>query len=125
MTPDFEALEELSQEVSHSLVQTSVKHFGAKKTYLFSVFNSVVFPAVVYAQLKEMAMVESKATHEEQEAKKTLESCELMEQRHNREMSALTDKFEKKLIGMQKKYLQDVAILKKQISTLQKKLNNE
>lgn len=123
ISSDFEALEELSEEVSLSLMQTSVKQFGAKKTYLFSVFNSVVFPPKIYAQLKEMAEVETAHTRAEEEVKKTAETCEMQEIRHKRETAALIDRYEKKLSGMQAKYLKDTASLKKQISTLQKKLD--
>lgn len=123
ITGDFEQLEELPQEVSVALMRTSTKQFGAKKTYLFAVFNSVVFPPSVYAELKEMAEKETHLVREEQKVQRSAESLEALQQKHEREIAALTDRYEKKLGGLQKKYLQDMEALKKQISTLHKKLN--
>lgn len=115
ITQDFEQLMELPQEISLLLLQGAVQQFGAKKTYLFSVFNSVVFPPDLYASLRELA---AKDVRQEEGVSNALE------QREKRELAALVDRYEKKLNGMQKKYLQDVASLKKQISTLQKKLTH-
>jgi len=124
ITADFEALEELPHELSLTLMLSSVKLFGAKKTYLFSVFNSVVFPSAIYTQLREMANHETNEIKKQEERTRTSESMDAMEQRYTREIAAMTDRHEKKLKGMQKKYLQDMDTLKKQISVLQKKLNN-
>ena len=123
VTINFEELSELPQEVSLNLMHSSVKLFGAKKTYLFSVFNSVVFPAALYAELKESALSETKETQAEQAAHEKAESLENLQLRHNREMAAIADRYEKKFSGLQKKYLNDVDALKKQIRNLQKKLN--
>jgi hypothetical protein len=123
ITPDFEALEELPQELSISLVNESIAQFGAKKTYLFSVFNSVVFSPSLYAQLKAWAEKETEERRCAHAAEEKAESLEAMQQKHSREMAALSDRYEKKLSGMQKKYLQDTEALKKQIRALQKKLD--
>jgi hypothetical protein len=124
ITVDFETLEQLPHELSVSLMNAAVKIFGAKRTYLFSVFNSVVFPASVYNELKEMAIKETDFLKEEEAERRGKETLEGMQLRHSREMAALTDKYEKKLSGLQKKYLQDTESLKKQLSSLQKKLQN-
>lgn len=118
ITPDFEQLNELDEKLSESLIKESLSDFGAKKTYIFSVFNSVVFPKKVYDNLKENA---EKETHEErnkkEEVKEKLTLVE-MEKRHDREMRGLKDRYEKKLSGLQKKYLTDTAALKKEIERL-------
>lgn len=119
---DFETLDALPQDLSDTLMQSSVQLFGAKKTYLFSVFNSVVFPAPTYARLREMAQNETQVTAQENSVQRTTESLETLQVRHNREIAALSDRYEKKINGMQKKYLADVEALKKQIASLQKKL---
>ncbi len=123
VSEDFEQLDQLPQELSDSLMLSSVKHFGAKKSYLFAIFNSVVFPPTTYSRLKELALQERESTEKEAAAEKIKETVETMQARHVREMTALTDRYEKKLLGMQKKYLNDVAGLKKQIAQLQKKLS--
>ncbi len=122
LSDDFEKLEELPQDLSDTLMDSSVKLFGAKKTYLFSVFNSVVFPPSTYACLKELASQETHTLDQESTIQKANETLEALQARHNREMAALTDRFEKKFSGMQKKYLADVECLKKQVALLQKKL---
>jgi hypothetical protein len=124
VTSDFEQLQELPHDLASSLMQGSVNKFGAKKTYLFSVFNSVVFSPSVYAQLKEMAEMQTQEVQQELEMQATASSLEQLQNRHNREIAALTDRYEKKLSGMQKKYLNDVEGLKKQIAKLQKRIDH-
>ena len=46
-----------------------------------------------------------------------------MQSHYDQQITRLTDKYEKKLQGMQKKYIQDIETLKKQITLLQRKLN--
>ncbi len=55
MTEDFEALVELPIPFSEGLIKEGTQQFGAKKIYVFSVFNSVVFPPSIYAQLRSLA----------------------------------------------------------------------
>lgn len=123
ITKDFSSLEVLSNEQSLRILEEAIVRFGAIKTYLFSVLNSVVFPEEQYQQLGKRAEKQSK----EQEAQSAAELQQLsLDQQfkaHEREMARLADKYEKKLQGLQKKYLIDVENLKKQIAQLQKKLN--
>lgn len=123
LTQDFESIEELNEDFSEILIKESSQRFGPEKTYIFSVFNSVVFPQKIYANLKEKAEhfteVERREKQEQEEARTLLE----MEKRYEREIHALKDKYEKKLAGLQRKYLNDTQILKKQITQLQKQLN--
>ncbi len=124
ISEDFDELEELPQEISQPLLKGSLEAFGAPKTYLFSVFNSVVFPKEIYENLRTQAIEESKKARKEAEAKQISESLEAMQKRHTREMSAMSERYEKKLSGMQRKYVNDMEILKKQVGQLQKKLSS-
>lgn len=123
INPDFENIETLPEEAAQHLVQESVRQYGSSKTYLFCVFNSVVLPASIYSKLKEKAEKESQEQRQKNEEIQTAESLDALQKRYAREIAALTDKYEKKLSGLQKKYLNDTEMLKKQVSTLQKKLH--
>ena len=118
---DFEQLETFSSVQSLPIVEGASKEFGAKNTYIFSIFNSVVFPEEILAKLRKRALTETDKLEEQQKKNKEAETMEKMQRRHERETSALKDRFEKKLSGLQKKYLRDTESLKKQISGLQKK----
>ena len=122
LNPDFTSIEELDLAASQEIAKDAVNAFGATKTYIFAVLNAVVFPEAVFKQLRDQAIKELKSekTHQETVAEKM--SIEKMQQVFERDIARLTDKYEKKLSGMQKKYLVDVESLKKQIATLQKKL---
>lgn len=120
--PDFEKLEMLSMEESESIVAESLRKFGPIYTYIFAVFNSVVFPDAIYERLRVSALKRTDEVQSAVQEQEEREKAEGMKERHAREMAASVDRFEKKLSGMQKKYLNDVEALKRQISALQKKL---
>lgn len=122
VTRDFELLSELPLELSQTLMQSSVKQYGAKKTYLFAVFNSVVFPQAVYVKLKELAQAQASEEGALQSAQHAEQSLIATQAKYEQQIAALTDKYEKKLSGLQRKYVTDTEALKKQIATLQKKL---
>lgn len=58
ITPDFSDLEELENDKAVPLMEASIANFGAPRTYLFSVLNSVVFPKNIYDQLEARAALE-------------------------------------------------------------------
>ncbi len=118
---DFEALESLADEQAIPLMDSAVKQFGATRTYIFALLNGVVFSDALFEKLKEMAEKETVVMEEKNRIKTEAESMEVLKQRHAREVSALTGRFEKKMRGMEKKYLRDTEGLKKQIANLQKK----
>lgn len=120
---NFSDLEMLDKEVSLRMMDKAVTHFGAPKTYLFCILNSVVFPEEVFKILAEKAHIEAAQNVVEQKVEQEKQSFEEMERNHCTEIARLTDKYEKKLSGLQKKYVQDVTSLKKQIATLQRKLS--
>lgn len=124
LTPDFDTLQELDDKLASSLVKDAISQFGAVKTYLFSLFNSVVFSDEIYEEMRKKALSFSAEIKDKQEKEQVEKSLETMQKRHTREMAALNDRHEKKLSGLQKKYLNDTEVLKKQIRDLQVKLSN-
>lgn len=122
INPDFEKIESLTLEQSEKMIGESKKQFGATRTYLFAVLNSVTFPEQLFEELRSEALNETREESSEKEALELERSLEAMQKRHEREISSLSNKFEKKLSGMEKKYLKDTETLKKQVSTLSKKL---
>ena len=103
----------------------SEKQFGAAQTYLFSVLNSVVFPDAIFKEMETKARQEQHTVGEEKKRQDEQLSADAMKREHEREVARLTDKYEKKLIGLQKKYVTDVESLKKQVSLLQRKLQEK
>lgn len=124
--PKFEELEILDDEKALKLLQGAVATFGALTTYLFSVINSVVFSEKIYHDLKSQ-VDEEKVNHEnisESQNDSSAPSLETLVKNHEQLLKKITDKYEKKLSGLQSKYLQDTNNLKKQIGALQKKLHS-
>ncbi len=125
INPNFTDLEELTVAQAQPLMDDSVRQFGAAQTYLFAVLNSVVFPKEIFQRLEQQAKQESQ--QEEQEAQVRMEkmTTDNLKKAFETEVSRLTDKYEKKLAGLQKKYITDVDGLKKQIALLQRKLQGK
>lgn len=125
ISPDFTDLDVLDEKDASELMNDSIKEFGAVKTYLFSVLNSVVFPENIYNELQNKAFNEKKNA-EENEAKAILEVEEKNKEKfYQQQIARLTDKYEKRILGLEKKYHTDISTLKKQISNLQKKLESK
>lgn len=121
--PHFNDLVEIEESKAHALMEDAILQFGAPKTYLFSVINSVVFPKNIYDQLGRRAQ---ESVQEEEDNCKIAEeqhSLDMIHQSYQQQIARLTDKYEKKLLGLQKKYTVDVDRLNKQIALLQRKLN--
>jgi hypothetical protein len=125
ITPDFTDLEELSMQQAQPLVEASITEFGALKTYLFAVLNSVVFPNEIFQKLELEAKKQSKQDQEQEQLDLEKLNVDNMKKAFAMEIARLTDKYEKKLSGLQKKYIVDVECLKKQISHLQRKLQGK
>lgn len=122
INPDFTEIKEVSSEEAQRMIEQSSAAFGAANAYIFCVLNSVAFPERSMADFQEQVKKE-KSMHE---AAKECENLRISEEEllrsHEREIARLTDKYEKKLNGLQKKYVTDIDALKKQISSLHKKL---
>ena len=123
INPNFTDLEILEVKDATQLMENAIQKFGAPNTYLFSVLNSVVFPKEIFSLLGKRA--ESDAQQAKVEELKTREKmdAESMHRDYELQIARLTDKYEKKLVGLQKKYITDTEVLKKQIATLQRKLS--
>lgn len=125
INPDFANLEEIHPTQAQALIENSIRQFGAPHTYLFSVLNSVVFPKENFHSLKNQA-----AQHQEEQTKETQRAVEQftveqIRKEYELEITRMIDKYEKKLAGLQKKYITDVENLKKQIAQLHRKLQQE
>ncbi|MEI8366214.1 MAG: hypothetical protein WCF65_07325 [Parachlamydiaceae bacterium] len=121
ITPDFSELTTIDREVAVKMMEKAVAEFGPIQTYLFCVFNSVVFPEEIYATLGKKAdhyALSHKANEEKHEEHASMDA---LKRGCDQTIARLTDKYEKKLSGLQKKYNQDVDALKKQIATMQRK----
>lgn len=122
ISPNFTELEEIPLPQSEALAQAAVEQFGATSTYLFSILNSVVFPQEVFTRLEQQSRDEEASAKriEKQEAEEKKERD--LKTHYEQQIARLTDKYEKKLQGLQKKYTIDTEQLKKQISQLHKKM---
>ncbi|MEM1283152.1 MAG: hypothetical protein AAGG81_06320 [Chlamydiota bacterium] len=125
VTDDFDSLDVLDADVSKKIMNESTSYFGAQKTYLFSVFNSVVFPEEIYEELRLQAQKERDQETRDHESEKEQLDWAAKEEAYEQQISRLHDKYDKKFAGLEKKYLKDVEALKKQISTLQRKLDQQ
>lgn len=122
INPNFNEIEELDRKQSMDMMEKAIGQFGAPHTYLFCVLNSVVFPGDVYEELNQRAEKSVAESIEQKAIAKEQQSYADMQRSYEQQISRLTDKYEKKLQGLQKKYIQDTDILKKQVATLQRKL---
>lgn len=123
ISPDFDKIQQLEAEPAQSMMQEAVQEFGPIKTYIFSVLNSVVFPQEVFDKLGKMATEERHCKQKTKEEKTEKMAFEDMKREHELEIARLTNRYEKKILGLQKKYQIDVDSLKKQLSQLQRKLH--
>lgn len=55
ITPDFDKIELLDEGIGEPLMREAVQRFGAERTYLFSVLNSVAFSSTVFERLAALA----------------------------------------------------------------------
>lgn len=123
INPDYSAIEEINPGKAEEIIERAVSVFGAPKTYIFAVMNSVVFPASAFENLRKLAQTQQKVLKENAVEEAEKKGVDDLKRHYETQISRLTDKYEKKLSGMQKKWETDVSALKKQVSTLQRKLN--
>ncbi len=124
VNPHFEEIQLLAMDVSKSMAAQAVDRFTLVDTYIFSVINAVAFPDEIFHHLKEQAQ----RLHEEQlnkSASLDQVSIEELVLRHNEEILKLSDRYEKRLQAVSKKYIQDIDGLKKQLAILQKRLSEK
>jgi hypothetical protein len=122
INPKFDEIENISEEVASTLLNTSIEQFGATKTYIFCVMNAVVIPDVEMLKLRELALSQVERVKSEED-KNLFQTVEQASAHYEKEIRKLTEKYEKRVQGVERKYAQDVEGLKKQISQLHKKLS--
>lgn len=125
LSENFNEIEVLDLDFSKKMMNESIAQFGPVKTYLFSVMNSVVFPEEIYKELKDQAVNHHEQEKSWEEELREKQSIEAKEKAYTQHLARLTDKYEKKILGLEKKYDNDIAALKKQVSALQKKLSGQ
>lgn len=125
VTENFDSLDVIDLELAKKIMAESIKSFGAQKTYLFSVLNSVVFPKEIFDELREKAEAERLQSVKDEEIEKVQKDWDSQQKHFEQLIARLTDKYEKKLAGIEKKYLKDTEALKKQIAALQKRLEQK
>lgn len=123
INPEFDQIEEIEHSKAKAIVEEGISQFGAVDLYLFTVINAVVFPIDVVNSLSAKADAEVKDAKQKKQTELEEKSTEKMIANYEQQIARLTDKFEKKLQGFERKYLDDTESLKKQISLLQKRLN--
>jgi hypothetical protein len=122
INPKFDEIKAIPDDKGKLIVQRAISLFGAAPTYIFSIFNEVVFSAELYADLQKKAALEVEVAEKSEPAVQG-ESVEALKERHQKELSKIIDKYEQKLVGFHKKYTQDVDGFKKQIAALQRRLS--
>jgi hypothetical protein len=115
ISPDFTELTSIDAKVAKEIVDGSVKQFGSVKTYLFSVINSVVFPKETFDKLDAIAKEDLKKAIKEEKDLQEKVAYEDLKSHCDAQIARITDKYEKKLAGLQRKYQLDTEGLKKQI----------
>lgn len=123
VNPNFSEIELLEKAKSEEIAKEAASEFGANNTYIFSVLNSVAFQEADLNQLKTTAEKETAKECKDLEEKEKNQSMEEIVKSYELKTARSTDKYEKKILGLQKKYFLDTEALKKQIASLQAKLS--
>ncbi|MBA2727903.1 MAG: hypothetical protein H0U49_07010 [Parachlamydiaceae bacterium] len=124
INPNFNEIEELSENDSNSIIKEGKEQFNAQDLFIFALLNSVAFSENTFKDLHKQAKTASETQKVVEEAKEVEKSFEKLINNHEMLFARMVDKYEKKLSGLEKKYHQDVEGLKKQVSHLQKQLKS-
>ncbi len=122
INPHFDEIDEIDQQTSEAIIRAGHAQFSLQDLYLFSVFNAVAFPENFYADLGKNALVDAKHKDDAEASEEAEKSMEKLKRDHEIHFARMVDKYEKKLLGLEKKYHIDVETLKKQVARLQKQL---
>lgn len=122
IAPNFTELEVLTPEASKMLMERSIAEFGAIPSYLFTILNSVVFEPATLQQLSQNAENELMQKTTEQTERAEAATGEAIVRALELELSRSRDKYEKRIAGLERKYLQDTETLKREVARLQRKL---
>lgn len=122
INPNFSEITALTDAQANELIKRSSEDFGYPNTYIFALLNEVAFTPHQFEKLDEMSKKAKKEADKIAKIEKETLSQEALHRSHEEEVARLKDKYEKKLLGLQKKYTTDVEMLKKQVANLQRKL---
>jgi len=115
IAPEFEKIDELSEDQAKELLNGAKEQFGVEKVFCFVVLNEVALPKKSFDDLQRQAL-ESLAERQQQEQ-------ELEEQgavsRIQQELERTKERYEKKIKDLIKKHQAELVKLQKQISKLQ------
>lgn len=121
INPNFEEIKTITESQAEYILDGAADLFGPIDLFLFSVLNGVVFPEVIMNRLK--ADADRALAASQQSGQQKVETPEETIARYQREMAKIEEKCESKIAGVMKKYSTDVEALKKQIRSLQQRLN--
>jgi hypothetical protein len=124
INPEFSEITELSEAQAEQVLE-GAQVFGALNVYLFARINGVVFPEATFKRLEAAAVSEQESEKAIQEKESAQESLERELDRYKREASRMKEKYDDKLAGVQRKYQTDTEALKKQIRSLQQRLDKQ
>lgn len=125
INPDFEEIKNLDDKQSEMVLSGAIEAFGALPVYLFIVLNGVVISPGVLSRLKDLVAATQSKEKEEQEALSLKMSLDQMIERQKNEILRLEKKYEDKLAGVMRKYATDIEALKRQVRSLQQKINGK
>ncbi len=119
INPQFDQITEISECDAKAILEMALKDANPVTCYIFCTLNLVAIPLGVLKDLEEKALSYIAACSKslEQSAEKCTNHSTL------EDVQKICEKYEKKLAGMQKKYVTDTGILKKQVSILQQRIH--
>lgn len=121
LNPNFDEIKQITEAQAEYILDGAKEKFGSIDLFLFSILNGVVFPEMILNRLKEAA--ESEKQEKEVKSEPKQESVEQILARHAKEMGKIEQKYEQKIAGVMRKYNTDMEALKKQVRSLQLRLN--
>ncbi len=124
INPEFSEIESLTESQAEQVLD-GAEAFGVLNVYLFSRLNGVVLPESIFKRLETAAAKEQESENARAEKESAQESLEKELDRYRRDASRIKEKYEDKLAGVQRKYQVDVEALKKQIRSLQQRLDKQ
>lgn len=116
ISADFSELKSFSATDEARLKTRALEQFDAEVIYLFSVINEIVFSPLTFDELRMLAIAEQAGRQQPTPTNADVD--------YPQQIARLTDKYEKKIAGWERKYDNDIKALKKQIAQLQRQLQN-
>lgn len=122
ITEDYTTLEQIDRAQGAALKDAAVQKFGPQPTYLFSFLNGVVFDKDTLEELRKAAQADLTEQAKRAGEEKQQHDIEARFRDYEAQLTRLTDRYEGRIAGLERKYERDVTALKKQIASLQRQL---